>query len=110
MRDVIENFLTVPAVIAAGDDFHARGKKIVGQSRCDAETGSGIFAIRDYEIYLMLRDDFGEMLREHLAAGRADNISDKKNAHERTFLFSVRTSLPNEQPNDCLEKKMERST
>src|SRR6185437_189893 len=82
MRQVIEDFLAVPDVISAGKHFRARGEKIVGQPWRDAKTRSGVFAIDDGEIDLLLRDDIREMVVHDAPAGRAYDVSYKKNSHE----------------------------
>jgi hypothetical protein len=64
-------------MVAAGEDFDAAGEQFVGDTRCDAEAGGGIFAVGDAEIDFALGEDVREPVVNDLAAGRADDVADK---------------------------------
>jgi hypothetical protein len=64
-------------VIAAGDDFDPAGKKILGDARRDAETGGGVFAVGDAEVYFALRENVREPVVNDLAAGRAYDVANE---------------------------------
>ncbi len=69
MREKIQDLLAVPDVIAAGDYFDAAGEEVLGDSRRNAEAGSGIFAVGDAEVDLALGEDVREPVVNDLAAG-----------------------------------------
>ena len=64
-------------MIAAGDYFNPARKKILGDARRDAETGGGVFAVRDAEVNFALRENVREPIVNDLAAGRAYNVANE---------------------------------
>jgi hypothetical protein len=56
-------------MIAAGDDFNAARKELLGEARRDAEAGRRIFAVCDTKIDLTLRKDVCEAVMNDFAAG-----------------------------------------
>ena len=54
MRNEIEDFLAVPDVIAAGENLDAGAQQFFDDARSDAEAGSGILAVGDHQIKLLL--------------------------------------------------------
>jgi hypothetical protein len=77
VREILQNLLAVPDVVAAREDFDAAGEQFVGDARRDAEAGGGIFAIGDAEINFALGEDVREPVVNDLAAGRADDVADE---------------------------------
>src|SRR5277367_3941389 len=93
VREKIENLLAVPDVIAAGDDFRSGREYFFGEARSDAETGCGIFAVGDAQVYGAFRDDIREAVMDDFSSGRADNISDKENLHSGGYSFRTANEL-----------------
>ena len=81
MRQVLEYFLAIPAMVPAGEDVDAVLQEVVGDFGGDAEAGGGVFAIGDDQVDLALRDEIGETIANDLAAGGAYDVPDKENAH-----------------------------
>ena len=82
MRDVLEDFLAVPDMVAPGKHFHAGGEQLFDETRCDTEAGGGVLAIGNHQIHFLLRDDVGKAFPDDLPAGRTDDISNEKDAHK----------------------------
>ena len=81
VREEVEDFLAVPDVVAAGEDFNAGAEKLLGEARRDAEAGGGIFAVGDAQIDFALGEDVREPVVNDLAAGRADDVADENYSH-----------------------------
>jgi len=68
-------------VIAAGEDVDSVVEKFVGQTRGNAESGRGIFAVGDDQIYFLLGYDVGETVAHDLASWGANDITHEENTH-----------------------------
>ena len=81
VRDELVNLLAIPTVVAAGNHFNSALQQLLGDARGDAEARSGIFAISDDQVDMLVLDDVGKAVAHNLSAGRADDVADKENAH-----------------------------
>jgi len=78
-------------VIAAGDYFDPAGKKVFGDTRRDAKTGSRVFAVGDAEVDFALRENVCEPVVNDLAARRAYDVANEKDFQTRTFPRKIRS-------------------
>jgi hypothetical protein len=69
-------------VISAGNYIRTQREQFLRDLRSYAKASGGIFTVDDDQIGAFTRDDISQMFADHLAAGRADNISNEKYAHE----------------------------
>src|SRR2546430_7844507 len=81
VRQELQNFLAVPAVISAGEHIDSQFQKFFGKPRRDPESRRRIFAVSDDQIDLPLRNDVRQAIANDLPSGRADNVSYEKYAH-----------------------------
>jgi hypothetical protein len=78
-------------VIAAGDYLDPASKKVFGDTRRDAKTGSGIFAVGDAKVNFALRENVCEPVVNDLAARRAYDVANEKDFQTRTFPRKIRS-------------------
>jgi hypothetical protein len=78
-------------VIAAGDHFDSAGKKVFSDTRRDAKTGGGVFAVGDAEVDFALRENVCEPVVNDLAARRAYDVANEKDFQTRTFPRKIRS-------------------
>jgi hypothetical protein len=76
-REILDDFFPLPDVVSAGEDISARGEKILGDSRGDAEAGGRVFTIDDAEVYFALRENIREPVVNDFAAWRAYDVSNE---------------------------------
>src|SRR5580700_1766680 len=81
MRHILHDFFAIPTVIAAGEYFDAQVKKFFGDTRGDAEAGSGVLAIGDDQVDLALLDKVAQTLFHDAPPGRTYNVTNEKHAH-----------------------------
>ena len=93
MRKKIQYFLTIPNVIAAGDNFGSCCEYFFCEARSDAEAGCRIFTVGDAQVYGALREDVREPVMNDFAPWRADDVSDKENLHSGGFSFRTAIEL-----------------
>ena len=82
VRDKIENFFAVPTVIAAGEHVDAVLQQFLRNTRGDAESRGGVFAVGNDQVDVLVLDEVGEPVTNNLAAGRPHDVADEENAHE----------------------------
>jgi hypothetical protein len=78
-------------VIAAGDYFDPACKKVFGDTRRNAKTGGGVFAVGNAEVNFALRENVCEPVVNDLAAGRAYDVANKKDFQTRAFPRKIRS-------------------
>ena len=72
-------------MIARRNDLDAEIEQFFSQSTGNAETGRGVFPIRDGQVDGMLSHQLLQVFLNNVAAWAAENIPNKKNA-QRVFL------------------------
>ena len=81
MRHELQDFLAVPAVVAARQDVYTHRQQLFRQPRRNPEARGRILAVGDHKIDLTLRNDVGKPLADDLPPRRPNNVSNKKYAH-----------------------------
>src|SRR5262249_18845016 len=81
VRYVVQDFLAVPAVIAARQNIDSRTQKLVGNAWRDAEPRGGILPVSYHQVDFPLRHEVSPPVLHNLPAGRADNVTDEKDTH-----------------------------
>ena len=79
-------------MIAAGKDVEPIAEQLIGERRRDAEPAGGIFRVGDRQMNLFGRDDIFQMPRDKAAAGRGENVANKKKVGQEK-LSKERTTL-----------------
>src|SRR5579871_717829 len=102
--EVVDDLPLVPDVIAGGQHIAAKVEKLVGDSRCNAEPAGRIFRISDHQVDLVGLHDVSNMVAHNLAAGAAENISNKENLHK------VRVSILPSQGAECASEAVVRKS
>jgi hypothetical protein len=77
VRKEIKDFPAVPDVVSSGDHIDPAGEQFLCETGRDAESGSGVFAVRDAEVDLSLRKDVRESVQDDLATGRTNDVADE---------------------------------
>jgi hypothetical protein len=81
MRKELQNFLAIPDVIAARQNFSARSEQFLSQPWRDPEARCGILAIGDAQIHVMLLERVGQAIVNDLPAGTSYDIAYKEDPH-----------------------------
>ena len=79
-RDVVEDFLLVPDVIAGGHHVDAVAEDRVGDVAGDAESGGGVLDVGDDEVDGVPLDERGEAAPGDLAPRLAEDVADEQDA------------------------------
>ena len=77
MRKILENFLAIPNMIAASENFGASSKQFLGEPRRDPKSRRGILAVSDAKIHAMLLERIRQPIVNYLPPRRSNNVTDK---------------------------------
>ena len=80
-RDVVEDFLLVPDVIAGGHDVDAVPEDGIGNVAGDAEARGRVLDVGDHEVDVALLDERRDGPLRDLASRLAEDVSDEQDAH-----------------------------
>src|SRR5258708_1274497 len=77
----VDDLALVPNVIAGGNDVNVQLKQLFSQRGRDAETGSGVLAIRNDKIDGLIADNAGQSVLDDVPSGPPEDIADEENPH-----------------------------
>ena len=81
VRQVVQNFFAVPAMISAGQHVDAILQQLVRQPRRDPESRRGVLPVGDHQVDLPLRHDIRQPVAYDQPSRRSHNVSHKQYAH-----------------------------
>ena len=82
---VVDDLAFVPDVIAGGNDIDVEFEQFLGEGGRDAESGGGVFPVRDDQVDVSVANDSGQPVFDNGSAGTPKNVADEKNSHECLF-------------------------
>ena len=77
MRKELENFLAIPNMISASQNFGACSKQFLSQPRRDPKPRRRVLSIRDAQIHVMLLERIGQPIVNDLPPRRSNNVPNK---------------------------------
>jgi len=79
--EVGDDLAPVVGVVAERDGVDPGAQELVGDLRCDAETGGGVLAVDHHEGRVLALAQEGQPAQQHLAARTPHDVADKEDAH-----------------------------
>ena len=80
---VTDDFFLVPNVVTRSEYVDPARKELVGDIRCDTESGRRVFYVRDDQIEILLLAELGQTLLQDLSTGFAYDVSSEEDSSRR---------------------------